>query len=127
LERPAGRGSIEAMTTEGWIFMVGFRVFDVGLLIVWLVWFFRLRDDDDDSPGDDGGGGEGPEPTPGRDGPGGDGMRLPLGKVRTGRRIRDHSPPAPPRRRRGAEPPVPRPLPARVRRPRTPAPAHRRA
>ena len=26
--------------------MVGFRVFDVGLLIVWLVWFFRLRDDD---------------------------------------------------------------------------------
>ena len=29
--------------------MVGFRVFDVGLLIVWLVWFFRLRDDDDSS------------------------------------------------------------------------------
>ena len=27
--------------------MVGFRIFDVGLLIVWLVWFFRLRDDDD--------------------------------------------------------------------------------
>ena len=24
--------------------MVGFRVFDVGLLIVWLIWFFRLRD-----------------------------------------------------------------------------------
>ena len=22
--------------------MVGFRVFDVGLLIVWLIWFFRL-------------------------------------------------------------------------------------
>ena len=32
------------MTTEGWIFMVGFRVFDVGLLVVWLIWFFRLRD-----------------------------------------------------------------------------------
>ena len=30
--------------------MVGLRVFDVGALIVWLVWFFRLRDDD----GDDG-------------------------------------------------------------------------
>ena len=43
------------MTTEGWIFMVGFRVFDVGALIVWLVWFFRLRDadDDDSSDGDD--------------------------------------------------------------------------
>ena len=32
--------------------MVGLRVFDVGALIVWLVWFFRLRDDDDDD-GDD--------------------------------------------------------------------------
>ena len=59
---PLKRGSIDAMTTEGWIFMVGFRVFDVGLLVVWLIWFFRLRDDDDDSRGDDGGGGEGPGP-----------------------------------------------------------------
>ena len=42
--------------------MVGFRVFDVGLLVVWLIWFFRLRDDGDDSPGEDGGGGEGPVP-----------------------------------------------------------------
>ena len=50
------------MTTEGWIFMVGFRVFDVGLLVVWLIWFFRLRDDGDDPPGEDGGGGEGPDP-----------------------------------------------------------------
>ena len=37
--------------------MVGFRIFDVGLLVVWLVWFFRLRDDDDsaddDGPGTD--------------------------------------------------------------------------
>ena len=32
--------------------MVGLRVFDVGALVVWLVWFFRLRDDDDDD-GDD--------------------------------------------------------------------------
>ena len=53
--------------------MVGFRVFDVGLLVIWLVWFFRLRDDDDDSRGDDGGGGEGPGPRGGRDGPGGGG------------------------------------------------------
>ena len=63
---PRHRGSIESMTTEGWIFMVGFRVFDVGLLVVWLIWFFRLRDDDDDSRGDDGGGGEGPGPRPPR-------------------------------------------------------------
>ena len=107
--------------------MVGFRVFDVGLLIVWLIWFFRLRDDDDDSRGDDGGGGEGPEPRPGR-GPGGDGIRLPLGEWRLGRgRVRDHGGPPRTGRRRGAEPPVPRPLPSRVRRPRSPVPAHRRA
>ncbi len=109
------------MTTEGWIFMVGFRVFDVGLLVVWLIWFFRLRDDDDDSPGDDGGGGEGPGPRPGRDGPGGDGIKLPLGRWQLGRgRVRDHSPAArraparrdpsrPCRSRAGeaSEPPVP--------------------
>ena len=65
------------MTTEGWIFMVGFRLFDVGLLIVWLVWFFRLRDDDDPPGEDDGGGGEGPGRGPSDDGPGGglDGCR----------------------------------------------------
>ena len=33
--------------------MVGLRVFDVGALIVWLVWFFKLRDDQDDDPSDD--------------------------------------------------------------------------
>ncbi|HEX8103799.1 MAG TPA: hypothetical protein VF533_14380, partial [Solirubrobacteraceae bacterium] len=41
------------MTLQGWIFMVGLRVFDVGGLIIWLVWFFKLRDEDDDDPGDD--------------------------------------------------------------------------
>ena len=66
--------------------MVGFRIFDVGLLIVWLIWFFRLRDDDDDSRGDDGGGGEGPGPQPRDDGPGGDGIRLPLGQLGPGAR-----------------------------------------
>src|SRR5919206_1438151 len=96
------------MTTEGWIFMVGFRVFDVGLLIVWLIWFFRLRDDGDDSHGDDGGGGEGPDPRPGRDGPGGDGIRLPLGRWRpSDRRPRDHSPGPGRRRQRGPGPAVP--------------------
>jgi hypothetical protein len=113
------------MTTEGWIFMVGFRVFDVGLLVVWLIWFFRLRDDDDDSRGDDGGGGEGPGPRPGRDGPGGGGIKLPLGSWNLGRgRVRDHSHPGGVRRSRDHEPRVP--APARVRRPSSPVPTHRR-
>jgi hypothetical protein len=115
------------VSTEGWIFMVGFRVFDVGLLIIWLVWFFRrMRDDDgdDDSPG--GGGGGGPEPRPGRGPGGGGGLRIPLGRARQeGRRIRDHSRRPGRPRRRGAEP-VPRPLPARVRLPAQPTPVHRR-
>jgi hypothetical protein len=115
------------MTTEGWIFMVGFRVFDVGLLIVWLIWFFRLRDDGDDSHGDDGGGGEGPGPRPGHDGPGGDGLRLPLGRWHPGpRRVRDDSRPPGKLRRRGPEPAIPGPLPSRVRRPHSPIPVHRR-
>src|ERR671929_1501458 len=104
------------MTTEGWIFMVGFRVFDVGLLVIWLIWFFRLRDDDDDSRGDDGGGGEGPDPRRGPHGPGGGGIKLPLGPWGLGRgRVRDHSQAPGPVRRRGSEPRVPSP--ARVRRP----------
>jgi hypothetical protein len=112
------------VSTEGWIFMVGFRVFDVGLLIVWLVWFFRLRDDDDSSD-DEGPGGGGPQPSPG-DGPGGGGLRLPLGRApQASRRVRDHWRPGSVPRRRGAEGP-PRTVPARVRQPRTPAPAHRR-
>ena len=112
------------MTTEGWIFMIGFRVFDVGLLVVWLIWFFRLRDDGDDSPGDDGGG-EGPGPGPRDGGPGGGPARLPLGRARPWRRLRDHSPARHPGRRRGAGSPAPRPLPARVRRPRLPVPLRR--
>jgi hypothetical protein len=106
--------------------MVGFRVFDVGLLLVWLIWFFRLRDDGDDSPGDDGGGGEGPGPRPDSDGPGGDGIHLPLGRWRPGNgRDRLHGPLPSRPRRRGSEPPVPRPVPSRVRRPSTPIPTHR--
>jgi hypothetical protein len=112
------------VSTEGWIFMVGFRVFDVGLLIVWLVWFFRLRDDDD-SAEDDGPGGGGPPPSR-DDGPGGGGVQLPLGPAdQAGTRLRDHLRPGRDPRRRGAEP-VPRTIPARVRQPRTPVPAHRR-
>jgi len=104
--------------------MVGFRVFDVGLLVIWLVWFFRLRDDDDDSRGDDGGGGEGPDPRRGPHGPGGGGIKLPVGPWSLGRgRVRDHSKRTGPDRRRDHEPRVPSP--ARVRRPSSPVPTHR--
>jgi hypothetical protein len=103
------------MSTEGWIFMVGFRVFDVGLLIAWLFWFFRLRDDGPDPPDDGGGGGSdsrGPRP---RRGPGGGGLRLPTGRWPAGdwRRRDAHRP----RRSRSERPgrPLPQPLPARVR------------
>src|SRR3982750_2407795 len=105
------------MTTEGWIFMVGFRVFDVGLLIVWLIWFFRLRDDDGPAD-DDGPGGGGPDPGP-PDGPGGGGPRG--GRARGGGPHGGGPAPRPRLRRRGAEP-IPRPLPARVRQPRSPVP-----
>jgi hypothetical protein len=100
------------VTLEGWIFMVGLRVFDIGALIVWLIWFFRLRDDDDDS--DDGRGGEGkaPDPVPPR-GPSG-GLKLPLRDADPWPcRRRDHSGdlrPSPTSPRRG----VPRPVPARA-------------
>jgi hypothetical protein len=102
--------------------MVGLRVFDVGLLLVWLVWFFRLRDDDDSS--DEGGGGGGPGPEP-RDEGGGGGFGLPLDSFAPSRRRVSvgHRPSAPPRRRGGA--PLRTPLPARVRRRRAPLPAHR--
>jgi hypothetical protein len=104
--------------------MVGFRVFDVGLLIVWLVWFFRLRDDDD-AQDDEGPGGGGPSPSR-DDGPGGGGLRLPLGRARSGPRTRDHRDRVRLPRHRGGER-LPNPMPARVRQPSTPVPAHRRA
>jgi hypothetical protein len=97
---------------EGWIFMVGLRVFDVGALIVWLVWFFRLRDDEDDDGDDFGGGNEdAPEPDPG--GPGG--LKLPLPDAAPWPvRRRDHhggvEPRSEPQRRRG----IPAPVPARA-------------
>jgi hypothetical protein len=57
------------VTLTGWIFMVGLRVFDIGALVVWLVWFFRQRDDEDDEGGGGPGGGRGggaggPKPGP---------------------------------------------------------------
>lgn len=106
--------------------MVGFRVIDVGALIVFLVWFFRQRFDADDPPEDDGGpggGGEGPNPDRG---PRGGGFALPLDRVESGRRrLRSHGRREGPVRHRGGEP-MPRPRPTRVRRPHSPVPAHRR-
>jgi hypothetical protein len=113
------------MSTEGWIFMVGFRVFDVGLLVAWLIWFLHLREDGSDEPPDEGGGGgggDGRRPGPGR-GPGGGGLRLPTGRW-TGNRWRRRDGHAPPLRRPGRlGRPLPQPLPARVRSParRTPS------
>jgi hypothetical protein len=104
--------------------MVGFRIFDVGLLIMWLVWFFRLRDDDDSSD-DDGPGGGGKGPGPGH-GPGGGGLGRPLGKLQQGGwRNRGHRLPRRTGRFRGPER-RPTPSPSRIRRPRPPVPAHRR-
>ena len=102
--------------------MVGFRIFDVGLLVLWLVWFFRLRDDGDDaSDEDDGGGGLDPEPRP-TSGPDRPGRRIGHGE----RRLRDHGRPRSlPGVRRPT--PAPRPIPARVRRPAVPLPATRRS
>ncbi len=98
------------MTLTGWIFMVGLRVFDVGALIVWLVWFFRQRDDEDD----EGGGGGGPGR--GEDGPR-PGPPLPDADPWPERR-RDHlgdRPSAtPPARRRTAPAPGPRRAPHRL-------------
>ena len=78
------------MTLQGWIFMVGLRVFDVGALIVWLVWFFRLRDDDDDDGRNDGPGGGSDDTPPRPPGPGGDGIPLPDAAPWPHRR-RDHA------------------------------------
>jgi hypothetical protein len=95
--------------------MVGFRVFDVGLLLVWIIWFVRLRDDDGDPPEEGGGGGgETPDPKPKR-GPGGGGLLLPLGRWAAGDRSQLGRRPQRPDRRRGPEPPIRGPLPSRVR------------
>jgi len=105
------------VTLEGWIFMVGLRVFDVGALIVWLVWFFKLRDDDDDAGGDDdhGRGDEPQEPPP----DGGGGLELPLPDAQPWpKRRRDHGGDRSPATSPAHRPAHPRRLPQR---PRTPA------
>lgn len=117
------------MSTQGWVFMVGFRIFDVGLLLAWLVWFYRLREDEPGTPeeGGDGGGGS-PKPDRPRSGPGGGGLKLPLGRWPIGdARVRDgHRPGRLPARRPHA-PPLTTPLPARVRSPQSPSRVTRRS
>jgi hypothetical protein len=105
------------VTLEGWIFMVGLRVFDIGALIVWLVWFFRLRDDDDGDDDNRRGDGGSPEPEPDPTGPGG--LRLPLPDaepwpVRRRDHGGDHSG-VPQTGRRGAPEPVPAQAPVKRR------------
>lgn len=117
------------MSTQAWVFMVGFRIFDVGLLVAWLVWFYRQREDDPGAP-EDGGDGGGGSPTPDRprSGPGGGGLKLPLGPWPiAGERARGgHRPGRTPLRRRHA-PPLTNPLPARVRSPEAPPRVTRRS
>ena len=117
------------VSTEGWIFMVGFRVFDVGLLVLWLVWFFRLRDDGQTRPTTRAAVAVAAAAAP-RDRAGARRRRPapPLGRVRA-RQVaaRDgHRPARDPARRRHA-PPLPNTLPARVRSPGAPARVPRRA
>ncbi len=97
------------MSLEGWIFMVGLRVFDVGGLIVWLVWFFKLRDEDEDADDDDGGGNDPVQPREPDTGPG-SGLPAPLPDAHPWpTRRRGHGDREPVRRpeRRGAPLPVP--------------------
>src|SRR4051794_17817049 len=113
---------VKGMKLQGLVFLIGLRVVDVGALIVWLVWFFKLRDDDDDESGGDDFRGDGDPPDPEPSGPGGLGVPLPDADPWP-RRRRGHAdrPPATP-----PPPPLyPRPLhaPARVRR--SPAPVRR--
>ena len=114
------------MTTEGWIFMVGFRIFDVGLLIVWLVWFFRLRDDDDSTDDDGPGGGGHGTPVPGRDRAAA-GSGRPLGNLQQGAwRIRGHRHRTAPAASAGRSGRARCRAPRGCRRRRPPVPAHRR-
>jgi hypothetical protein len=80
------------VSTTGWIFLVGMRVFDLGGMVIWLVWFFRQKDEPDDDWWDEGGGGGGDPPSSPSDGPRGPGLDLPLPDAGPWPdRLRDHT------------------------------------
>jgi hypothetical protein len=82
------------VSTQGWIFLVGLRVFDLGGLVLWLVWFFRQDRRDDGRDDDGGGGGGGGSDPPDRPQPGGPGLDLPIADSRPWpTRLRDHGSP----------------------------------
>jgi len=92
------------VSTAGWIFLVGMRVFDLGGMIVWLVWYFRHREDDD-WPDWEGWDRDPPSDRPDPPDPGGSGMRLPLPDAGPWPgRLRDHGAPRPQRIERRREP-----------------------
>lgn len=85
------------MSTAGWIFLVGMRVFDLGGMVVWLVWYFRHRDEPDDDwrDWDDWDDPSPDKPSPRPEGPG---VRAPLPDAGPWPlRIRDHTAPRPQR------------------------------
>jgi hypothetical protein len=92
--------------------MVGLRVFDIGALIAWLVWFHKLRDDDGDGREDDSGGDGGPSTPDEPQGPPPGGLELPRPDAGPWpARRRDHAGDLPPAR--VPERRAPRPEPAR--------------
>jgi hypothetical protein len=78
------------MSTQAWIFLVGLRVFDLGGMLIWLIWFLRH----DSGPGeneDEGGGGGGGTLPSSRPKPGGPGLDLPIADSNPWpTRLRDH-------------------------------------
>jgi hypothetical protein len=78
------------VSAQGWIFLVGLRVFDLGGMLIWLVWFFRHNGGTDDREDDGGGGGGGSLP-PDPPKPGGPGLDLPIADAGPWpTRLRDH-------------------------------------
>ena len=103
------------MTTEGWIFMVGLRVVDIGALVFWLIWFFRHCDDGDGNDGDDFRRDDDQRDQPPAPAGGGPAVDLPLPDAEPWpRRRRDHegdrAPATSPARRAPARRPAPAPV-----------------